>query len=464
MKKQIRTFAMLAAVCGISSFATYAADIERVIVRQQWPWSTDIDVEYMLSGVTEPVDINVQAYDGGQELPSANLAEAISGDRYGISRNGVGSLTIDPVKAFGTANVTLPAFRVKLTLSASAANINEIVYKIFDLTNSCACTDVTRADLLNGKYGAVETDFGAIGEGFNTSLDDVIIWTGVTNDIAYKTTHLVMRKIPAKGKSFTMGKLDKAYFTNRFADSEIQHEVSFTNDYYAGVFELTYGQATNISSLATPATSLTMTFTNATDNSIRAMTLAATTVRGDVDNWPACGRDETKNACLVKKLRDKTGLLFDLPTDAIWEYTCRAGTETDFNCGIVCSNNNWQALQNMVSRSTLNSSFGATELSTLDQGVTSDKAVAVVGSYLPNAYGLYDMHGNIAEWCLDSYVADLGTAAVVDPWGGASGNRIMRGGAFYLSEAYLASSARNQNMAANQRRSYSGARLFIVVP
>ncbi len=464
MKKQIRTFAMFAAVCGIASFSTYAADIERVIVRQQWPWSTDVEVEYMLSGVTDPVDINVQAYDGNQELPSANLAGAITGEHYGISRSGTGCLTIDPVKAFGTANVNIPAFRVRLTLSASAANINDIIYKIFDLTNNCACTDVTRADLLNGKYGAVETDFGAIGDGFNTSLDDVIIWTGVTNDIAYKTTHLVMRKIPAKGKTFTMGQSSSAYYKGNAA-SEIQHEVSFTNDYYAGVFELTYGQATNISRLATPATSIDMYFTDTTDNALRALTTTAVAVRGDIANWPDCGRAETQNACFVKKLRDKTGLMFDLPTDAIWEYACRAGTETDFNCGVVCTKDNWKALHNMISRNVWNSSVKAADLSTLDHGLASDKAVAVVGSYAPNAYGLYDMHGNLFEWCLDSYVQDLGTAPVVDPWGGtANAVKLMRGGAFYLGEANLTSSSRFQTLTSSQKRTYTGARLFIVLP
>ena len=464
MKTKIRTLAMLAAACGFANAAAHAADIERVIVRQQWPWSTDIEVEYMLSGVTSPVDINVQAYNGNQEITSAQLADAISGDRYGIERDGIGQLTIDPVKAFGTASAVLPNFKVKLTLSASAANINEVVYKIFDLTNNCACTDVTRADLLNGKYGAVETDFGAIGDGFNTSLDDVIIWTGVTNDIAYKTTHLVMRKIPAKGKSFTMGQSSSAYYKDHAA-SEIQHDVSFTNDYYAGVFELTYGQATNISRLATPATSIGMYFTDTTDNALRALTTTAAAVRGDIANWPDCGRAETQNACFVKKLRDKTGLMFDLPTEAIWEFACRAGTETDFNCGVVCTNDNWKALHNMISRNVWNSSVKAADVNGLDQGLASDKAVAVVGSYAPNAYGLYDMHGNLCEWCLDSYVENLGTSAVVDPWGGAANTaRLMRGGAFYLGESNLTSSYRNQTLTSSQKRTYTGARLFIVLP
>ena len=82
--------------------------VERVIVRQQWPWSTDVKVEYSLSGVdaSNPVNISVKAFNGEVELPSANLDAAITGDRYGIT-DPVGSFTIDPVAAFGTEQVAI---------------------------------------------------------------------------------------------------------------------------------------------------------------------------------------------------------------------------------------------------------------------------------------------------------------------------------------------------------------------
>lgn len=96
-----------------------AAVIEQVIVRQQWPWSTDVKVEYKLSGVTSPVDISVKAFNGNVELDSSRLAASMTGDRFGITEDGVGTIIIDPVKAFGTSKVALANFKVKLMLPVS---------------------------------------------------------------------------------------------------------------------------------------------------------------------------------------------------------------------------------------------------------------------------------------------------------------------------------------------------------
>ena len=82
-----------------------AAVIEQVIVRQQWPWSTDVKVEYKVTGVTSPVNIAVRAFNGDTELDSSNLESSISGERYGTAEDGVGSFVIDPVKEIGRAHV-----------------------------------------------------------------------------------------------------------------------------------------------------------------------------------------------------------------------------------------------------------------------------------------------------------------------------------------------------------------------
>ena len=94
---------------------------------------------------------------------------------------------------------------------------------------------------------------------------------------------------------------------------------------------------------------------------------------------------------------------YRLPTEAEWEYSCRAGSTTPYNTG--------QSLTpqqaNFDSRS----------------GKTKE-----VGSYPPNGWGLYDMHGNVWEWCHDWY-SDYSTGEQVNPTGPMSGNaRVVRGG------------------------------------
>ena len=77
---------------------------------------------------------------------------------------------------------------------------------------------------------------------------------------------------------------------------------------------------------------------------------------------------------------------------------------------------------------------------------TVEAGTAKVGSYLPNAWGLYDMHGNVCEWTLDRYQSRSGftSAAVTDPVGPASGsNRVLRGGSWISGAQYCRSADRD---------------------
>jgi formylglycine-generating enzyme required for sulfatase activity len=133
-------------------------------------------------------------------------------------------------------------------------------------------------------------------------------------------------------------------------------------------------------------------------------------------------------------LRQKTGLdALDLPTEAQWEYACRAGTTTQYSYGDTANGDYmWFA------------------------GNSTDQTHAV-GTKRPNAWGLYDMHGNVAEWCLDwAYIAGVGwdayaPDAVTDPegpsytttdvWNGSW--RRVRGGSFGDVQNTLRSGARS---------------------
>ena len=399
----------LLAVLGATSL--FAAKLEQVIVRQQWPWSTDVKIEYKLSGVTAPVDISVRAYNGDVELDQAKVVSALVGDRYGISEDGVGTIILDPVKAFGTEKVALANFKVKLSLSDSAANINEVIYKVFDLETG-ACTDIRRADFFDGKYGAYETDFGKVGPSFQTSLSDVLIWTGVTNDVAYKTTKLVMRKIPAKDVVWTMGApVTEVGYTSA---SETNHLVKLKKDYYMSVFPVTRKQfflATGKHALA--------------DDKIDSDT-------PDVcpENGLMYGNESAGDVCacmILPKLRTKLAERgFALPTDAQWEFACRAGTKSALYSGKeVSSDALWSGKDP-----------NCDEIAWF-AGNTTNKEMPV-GGKAPNAFGLYDMIGNVAEWCCDKmttgvdYVAVFGAGwepddVVVDQKAANGQPRVMRG-------------------------------------
>lgn len=109
---------------------------------------------------------------------------------------------------------------------------------------------------------------------------------------------------------------------------------------------------------------------------------------------------------------------YRLPTEAEWEYACRAGSTTPFNKGICLSTD--QANYN-----------GNKPLTGCPTG-NFRHTTTPVASFAPNAWGLYDMHGNVWEWCSDwlisSYYANSPNADPVGPGSGV--NRVLRGGSF----------------------------------
>jgi len=122
------------------------------------------------------------------------------------------------------------------------------------------------------------------------------------------------------------------------------------------------------------------------------------------------------------------GYRFSLPSEAQWEYACRAGTMTPFHFGSV--------LDGDKANFDGNYPYGTTT-----KGNTPGKPVEV-GSYPANAWGLYDMHGNGWEWCSDIYGA-YPEGNVTDPQGASSGRyRVMRGGYWHSSAANCRSAAR----------------------
>ena len=428
----------------VSVTALRAATIDQVIVRQQWPWSTDVKIEYRLSGVTGPVDVKVvEAYDGDMALDVARINAASRGDIYGIAASGTGAILVDVDRAFDKTQSALGDFRVRLGVSDSSDGMDEAIYKIVDLTvTPYAVTDVTRADLLNGRYGAYETTAAALGIA-NSTVSDVLVWTGVTNNPVYKTDSLVLRKIPARGQTFSMGTpADHVDSWRANLDHETAHEVTFTNDFYAGVFELTQRQFRHIMGYGSG---------NHVGETLPAETVSYQTLRGKDVDWPTTGAAVGEGS-LLSKLRKNANdvLLFDLPTEAMWEYTCQAGTAPFYanNGSDVCASET--------------EGLGAVGWFNLN----SNGETHEVGQKAPNAYGLYDMHGNVMEWCLDwMFDGTRAADAVTDPVGAASGKtRICRSGYCSGANNLCRTQSLNGQYAPSTGNSVTGVRIFCRIP
>ena len=125
-----------------------------------------------------------------------------------------------------------------------------------------------------------------------------------------------------------------------------------------------------------------------------------------------------------------SGYEYRLPTEAEWEYCCRAGTTTEFHYG-----------------STLLCGQANLSYSHHSQSSCSSSGTVSVGGYLPNAWGLHDMHGNVWEWCLDSWngSANYPAGTVADPYVTSGPIQVVRGGSWNFSSSYCRSAFRFWN-------------------
>jgi sulfatase modifying factor 1 len=150
------------------------------------------------------------------------------------------------------------------------------------------------------------------------------------------------------------------------------------------------------------------------------------------------------------------GYEYRLPTEAQWEYACRAGTTTAFHYG--------GALRSGMAN--FNGHFeyppcGGDEYCYNPSGIHLGRTVEV-GSYAPNAWGLYDMHGNVWEWCMDWYAGSLPGGSVTDPTGPTTGSsRVFRGGSYYYDANHCRSALRFWS-APGYRGGYLGFRVALV--
>ena len=342
--------AMLALAGGLWASGAGAAEVKNVTAKYAWPWGVYINYE-VTGTISTNAPLIVTATDWTKNATYYASASALSG---------------------GTG---------------TAAGKHQLVWDLDKQGISLQSTNVNFSVMYDWpRYCVVDLSTGANATSYSvTYLDEPP--SGGFNTDAYKTTKLVLRRVEAG--SFTMGSPSGEWERR---DDETQHKVTIRKPYYVGVFEVTQKQYALVMG-SNPS--------NFSGDKRPVEKVSWNTIRGNT-NWPASSAVSANS--FMGRLRARTGLDFDLPTEAQWEYACRAGTTTAFSHGKNYDENYMWCIYN------------------------SSEMTHEVGTKQPNAWGLYDMHGNVREWCLDWY-SYLGTAAVTDPKGAASGTgRVIKGG------------------------------------
>ena len=234
---------------------------------------------------------------------------------------------------------------------------------------------------------------------------------GVTNGI-YKTSSLLMRKIMAKDVEWTMGSTGAETQRAGYETHETTHKVKLDGNYYIGVYEITQSQWKEVATNSTVAANFTA------EASMRPMErVCYNEIRLRVNSNASASADEVARyswpsnpapGSFLGLLRSKTGIDFDLPSEAQWEFAARAGHGSGYwNDGSAVLNANPDSNYDRLGRNVNNNPGLNSDTPTL---APSEGGTAIVGSYEPSSWGLYDMHGNVFEWCLDWSETNIATA------------------------------------------------------
>ncbi len=225
---------------------------------------------------------------------------------------------------------------------------------------------------------------------------------------------------------------------------ELQHEVEITRPFYMGMYEVTQAQYRKV--IGKNPAHFTTKMGGGPDYPVEQVRWAeALKFCAELSNLAAEG---------------KAGRVYRLPTEAEWEYACRAGTATVFSGGDALA-------------ATQANFDGAYPYGKAPVGPNLKKT-AKVGSFPPNAWGLHDMHGNVAEWCADWYDPDYYShSPTVDPKGPAKGVlgtgfasdyfRVVRGGC-WLDEGRACRSAYRFRLQSSEPYRLVGFRVVCGVP
>ena len=265
--------------------------------------------------------------------------------------------------------------------SASGGKVYNDKQKVQDLTTSSGAVVNLYAVWKAALYMVIDLSGGTSATSYPVSYLNAVPSGGWTDE--HKMTKLVLRRIEA-GTFKIQGKYD----------------VILTKPFYMGVFEVTQKQYLLVTG-NNPSSAYGV------GDRVAVYNVGYDTIRGSANGakWPSSSEVDTSS--FMGKLRIRTECVFDLPTEAQWEYACKAGTISKYYWG-----------------TSLNDDY-------VWHDGNSGQKVNVVGLKKPNVWGLYDMNGNVWEWCLDWY-GDIDPST--DPKGpnsSSKNDRTVRGGGWF---------------------------------
>ena len=377
-----KAMTLLAAVAVGLSAQALDLEVKDVKIAQRYPWNGLVDIDYTVE--CDDPDADVYVYPVGYDV-DMNLSvppRTLTGDGANgkAVKAGTHRMTWDMAKDMGE-NYNRAKFSMKVHAYAGAA-----------------------------PYMVIDLSAGSNAEKYEVSYMSEVPADGWGQE--YKSTKLVLKMIPPG--EFMMGAREDELGRNCGGSNyEVRHKVKLTQPFYMGIFELTQQQYSLV--MGSNPSSYKGDFRpveQVSYDTLRGSTLGA--------KWPE--HQQVDATSFFGRIRSRTGVTFDLPTEAQWEYACRAGTDTSLNSGKDVTNTKSCSELAEVGRYYYNK----------DDGKGGYSQHTEVGLYLPNAWGLYDMHGNVAEWCLDWWQDNLSTTAATDPFGRTSGDyRVVRGGSWY---------------------------------
>ena len=251
-----------------------------------------------------------------------------------------------------------------------------------------------------------------------------------------------LQLIPIPGGTFTMGAPETE--EESMSRERPQHSVT-VQPFYMGRFPVTQAQWRMVASTY-PAKD-------------RDIDPSPSDFNGDDRPVENVSWDDAVEFC--KRLSAHSGKDYRLPSEAQWEYACRAGTTTPFHFGETLTDElaNYQAEDETINNTLYKGAYGRGIQGKYRQETTE------VGIFPSNAWGLHDMHGNVWEWCADIWHDDYTNAPSNDaPWvDGDSDIRVLRGGSWF-SFPGICRSASRVTFSREYRDSYFGFRVCCVPP